>query len=56
MLWLHYQVGFYRNRFVADANRPWQRGTTSSVIGDDFNLFIPTPPGWEDDKRYDDPD
>jgi hypothetical protein len=51
ILWLHYQLRFYRNRFVVHANRPWQRGTTRSVYGDDFNLFIPTPPGWIDDDK-----
>ena len=50
MLWLYYQLRFYRNRFVVHGNRPWQRGTTHSVYGDDFNLFTPTPPGWLDDK------
>ncbi len=45
MLWLHYQLRFYRNRFIIHPTRPWQRGTTASVYGDDFNLFIPTPPG-----------
>lgn len=52
-LWLYYQVRFYRNKFVVHANRPWQRGTTRSVVGEDFNLFTPTPPGWIDtDKEY----
>lgn len=51
ILCLHYQLRFYRNRFVVHANRPWQRGTTRSVYGDDFNLFIPTPPGWLDDEK-----
>lgn len=53
MLWLYYQLRFYRNRFIVHANRPWQRGTTRSVYGDDFNLFTPTPPGWLDDKSID---
>lgn len=53
MLWLYYQLRFYRNRFIVHANRPWQRGTTRSVYGDDFNLFTPTPPGWLDDKALD---
>lgn len=53
ILWLHYQLRFYRNRFVVHANRPWQRGTTRSVYGNDFNLFTPTPPGWLDDKKLD---
>lgn len=51
ILWLHYQLRFYRNRFVVHANRPWQRGTTRSVYGNDFNLFTPTPPGWLDDEK-----
>lgn len=53
MLWLHYQMRFYRNRFIVHANRPWQRGTTRLVYGDDFNLHTPTPPGWLDDESLD---
>jgi len=53
MLWLNYQMRFYRNRFIVHANRPWQRGTTRSVYGDDYNLFTPTPPGWLDDEKLD---
>lgn len=53
ILWLHYQLRFYRNRFIVHANRPWQRGTTRSVYGNDFNLFTPTPPGWLNDKKLD---
>ncbi|RXH12324.1 hypothetical protein EAS56_17605 [Bradyrhizobium guangzhouense] len=53
MLWLYYQLRFYRNRFIIHADRPWQRGTTRSVYGDDFNLFTPTPPGWLDDTALD---
>lgn len=53
MLWLHYQLRFYRNRFIVHANRPWQRGTTRSVYGEDYNLHTPTPPGWIDDKKID---
>jgi hypothetical protein len=49
ILWLYYQLKFYRNIFVEHLNRPWQRGTTMSVYGEDFNLFIPTPPGWVDE-------
>lgn len=52
-LWLYYQLRFYRNRFIVHANRPWQRGTTRSVYGDDFNLFTPTPPGWLNDDALD---
>lgn len=50
MLWLYYQVKHYRNKFIVHANRPWQRGTTRSVFGDDFKLWTPTPPGWIDDE------
>ena len=50
MLWLYYQLRFYRNRFIVHATRPWQRGTTMSVFGDDFDLFTPSPPGWLDDE------
>ncbi len=53
MLWLHYQVRFYRNRFIVHANRPWQRGTTRTSLGEEYELFIPTPPGWLDDKKLD---
>lgn len=53
MLWLYYQLRFYRNRFIVHANRPWQRGTTRSVYGEDYNLHTPTPPGWIDDKAID---
>ncbi len=49
ILWLYYQLRFYRNIFVEHLRRPWQRGTTMTVYGEDFNLFIPTPPGWEDE-------
>lgn len=53
MLWLHYQIRFYRNRFVTHTNRPWQRGNTRAVFGEDFRLFTPTPPGWLDDEECD---
>jgi len=49
--WLYYQLRSYRNVFIEHVKRPWQRGNTMSVYGDDFNLFIPTPPGWIDDKQ-----
>jgi hypothetical protein len=44
--WLYYQLRLYRNIFIEHVTRPWQRGNTMSVYGDDFNLFVPTPPGW----------
>lgn len=49
-VWLAFQVRFYRNTFVEHVNRPWQRGSTMSVHGDDFNFFICTPPGWLPDS------
>jgi hypothetical protein len=48
--WLYYQLRSYRNIFIEHVRRPWQRGNTMSTYGDDFNLFIPTPPGWLDDS------
>ena len=50
IFWLYYQLRSYRNVFIEHVKQPWQRGNTMSVYGDDFNLFIPTPPGWLDDK------
>lgn len=47
--WLYWQLRFYRNRFIIHSNRPWQRGTTRSLQGTDFNLFTPSPPGWLSD-------
>lgn len=49
--WLYYQLRSYRNIFIEHVRRPWQRGNTMSVYGDDFNLFIPTPPGWLDEEE-----
>lgn len=49
--WLYYQLRSYRNIFIEHVRRPWQRGNMMSVYGDDFNLFIPTPPGWLDDEE-----
>lgn len=48
--WLHFWMRTYRNVFVVHANRPWQRGSNFRVVGDDFALFTPSPPGWEDDE------
>ena len=52
--WLHFWMRTYRNGFVVHADRPWQRGTVAGVIGTDFALFTPSPPGWEDDTALDD--
>ena len=51
MLWLNSHIRFYRNRFVAHSNRPWQRGFTRSLHGYDFRLFVPSPPGWENEEE-----
>lgn len=51
LVWLYYQLRFYRNTFVEHVDRPWQRGNTGSVYGHDFNLFIPSPPGWHSDEK-----
>lgn len=51
MLWLHYQLRYYRNQFIVHGNRPWQRGTGSRLYGNDFYFFIPSPPGWLDDEK-----
>ena len=53
MLWLHYQVRYYRNHFIIHADRPWQRGLTYSPYGGSANLFIPSPPGWLNDAEID---
>ncbi len=47
--WLHFWMRTYRNKFVVHAERPWQRGTVGGACADDFALFTPSPPGWEDD-------
>ena len=46
VLWIFYQIRFYRNVFVEHVRRPWQRGQSMSIAGEDFNFFAPTPPGW----------
>lgn len=46
ILWLYYQIRFYRNVFIEHLDRPWQRGTNMAVYGTDFQLFIVTPPNW----------
>lgn len=53
MIWLHYQMRFYRNRFIVHANRPWQTGTFSSTMCSYYRLHTPTPPGWLDDEKVD---
>lgn len=50
-LWLYYQLRFYRNNFIEHVRRPWQRGSSMATYGDDFNFFIPSPPGWVSKQR-----
>jgi hypothetical protein len=49
--WLQLQMRTFRNRFVEHADRPWQRGTTMPLHGLEFRLFLPSPPGWLDDRE-----
>ncbi len=51
IVWLYYNLRFYRNVFIEHLENPWQRGSTMSVYGEDFNLHIPVPPGWLDEKE-----
>ena len=50
LLWLNGQIRFYRNRFITHSTRPWQRGQNWSLMGFDYKLFIPSPPGWLDEE------
>jgi hypothetical protein len=50
-VWLHYQMRQYRNAFVEHVERPWQRGSSMGVYGEDFNFFITTPVGWLSDEH-----
>lgn len=51
MIWLYYQLRFYRSTFIEHVDRPWQRGSGGGVFRHDFNIFTPTPPGWYDDQE-----
>ncbi|NTW46408.1 MAG: hypothetical protein HGB18_05200 [Candidatus Moranbacteria bacterium] len=46
VFWLYFQLKAHRNEFIEHVNKPWQKGMTRSVIGDDFNLHIPVPPNY----------
>lgn len=53
-IWLLHQVRSHRNAFIEHVERPWQRGSTMGVYGEDFNFFITTPVGWltpDEEKR-----
>jgi len=54
LLWLHFHVRHYRNKFIVHANRPWQRGTTQALGRIEFRLFTPTPVGWLDEAKVHD--
>lgn len=41
MLWLFYQLRFYRNNFIEHVQRPLQKGTTGDSP-EGFQLFVPT--------------
>lgn len=51
LVWLYYQLRFYRSTFIEHVDRPWQRGSGGGVYTHDFDLFIPSPPGWLDDEK-----
>ncbi|GEM_PF-2287087 len=46
LIWLYYQLRFFRNTFVEHIRKPWQRGNTMGVYGDDFSFHIPAPVGY----------
>lgn len=48
LVWVKWQMWFFRNQFVVHADRPWQRGSNYGHTTDDFSLFIPAPIGWND--------
>jgi hypothetical protein len=51
VFWLYFQLKAHRNEFIEHVNKPWQKGFTRSVIGDDFNLHIPVPPNYISDEE-----
>lgn len=52
MVWLDCHLRSHRNCFIVHVDRPWQKGTTHSIMGDDFRFHIPSPPGWLDGKAW----
>ena len=46
IIWLNFHLRFFRNVFVEHLRKPWQRGNTMGVYGDDFNLHIPAAVGY----------
>ena len=52
MIWLDCHLRAHRNRFIIHVDRPWQKGTTHSLMGNDFRFFIPSPPGWLNDSAW----
>ncbi len=53
MIWLFYNLKRFRNRLIVHRNRPWQKGTEALAYGDEFCLYLPSPPGWLDDEKLD---
>ena len=47
LIWMHFNLRFYRNKFVTHIVRPVQKGSTASVYGLDFKLKAETPPHTE---------
>ena len=50
IIWLYYNLKEFRNKFIEHLERPLQQGTTRSVFGDNFNLHVPAPPAFVDNK------
>ena len=51
MLWIYYNLKKYRNKFIIHSYRALQRSTFRAVIGEDFMLFRPSPPGKLNDEE-----
>lgn len=46
IIWLNFHLRFYRNVFIEHLRKPWQRGNTMGVYGDDFSFHIPAAVGF----------
>jgi hypothetical protein len=49
LVWLYFQLGFYRNQFIEHMRGPLQRSSTMATFGTEFRLFVPIPPGFRSD-------
>lgn len=54
VIWLRFHIRMYRNTFIEHIDRPWQRGTTMTLHGDDFKFFIPAAVGWVSESQKSD--